>query len=169
MVDPGRLFERFGSNFGLIFEGFRRGWSTRFDRGRTLFRVARATRNRVQGLRAQAENQPKIAPNRLAERAVRSILDFFAPGGDSASILVVSRRLQALPGTLFASPGWPWGAFGRSRGGARASPGRPRIARQASSSDQVDPRVTSSDKSRPRRAPKRRREPIRDDFRTIWG
>ena len=66
-------------------------------------------------MRARRENQPKITPRGLPERAVRRIVDFFAPGGDSASNLVVSRCLRTLPGTLFGSPGCPWGAFGRCR------------------------------------------------------
>ena len=66
-------------------------------------------------MRARRENQPKIIPRGLPERAVRRIVDFFAPRGHSASIFVVSRRLRAPPGTFFGSPGRPWGAFGRSR------------------------------------------------------
>ena len=74
-------------------------------------------------MRARRENQPKITPRGLPERAVRRIVYSFAPGGDSASNLVVSRRLWALPGTLFGSPGRPWPEPARRPGGLE----RPRI------------------------------------------
>ena len=96
-------------------EFFRRCPSTRPAKGRPSVYTALCARIEVRPLRARLENQPKITPRGLPERAVRRIVDFFAPGGDSASILVVSRRLRAPPGTLFASLARPWGAFGRSR------------------------------------------------------
>ena len=109
-------------------------------------------------MRARLENRPKITSRGLSERAVRRIVGFFTPGGNSASILVVSRRLRAPPGTLFASLGRPWGAFGRSRAAFGPPSGRAGDA----------PR-RSTDQSRPKIARRGLRETIRDDFRAIWG
>ena len=175
-VPRGASRDRFGVDSGGDFEDSRRCVSTRFAKGRPRVRIALCERIEVRPLRARLENQPKITPRGLPERAVRRRVAFFAPGGDSASISVVSKRLRALPGTLFASPGRPWGAFGRSRppptgpssdpGSTRGAstglfdrPSRPNIARKGRSTDQ----------SRPKIARRGLRETIRDDVRAIWG
>ena len=106
-----------GSLWGLTFEFFRRCPSTRPAKGRPRVRIALCARIEVRPLRARLENQPKITPRGLPERAVRRIVDLFAPGGDSASISVVSpgypfrlpgaalESLRALPDRLWAPPG----------------------------------------------------------------
>ena len=106
-------------------EFFRRCPSTRPAKGRPSVYTALCARIEVRPLRARLENHPKITPRGLPERAVRRIVDFFAPRGDSASILVVSRRLRT-PRVPFSPPQGGLGdrAFGRSRAALWTPPGR---------------------------------------------
>ena len=56
-----------------------------------------------------------IAPTSLRKRAAREQLNRFAPGRDSASILVASACSRAVPGTPSGVPGRSWGLSGLSQ------------------------------------------------------
>ena len=156
-------------------EFFRRCPSTRPAKGRPSVYTALCARIEVRPLRARLENHPKITPRGLPERAVRRIVDFFAPGGDSASNLVVSRPLRALPGTLFGSPGRPWPEPARRPGGLERPridpscldwPPRPTKSTQHRSKRPLDRPKSTED--RPKRPPRDDSGRFSSDLGSVW-